>query len=117
VTLIDQQKEDTSLKIKSATEGLTTEYYKLLNSNKISKENASTIANYILSMKNETNLSDNYRRAIIKTLSPFSVYNNNNKKSFRSMTRQDLLSYLDSFRKPESVDPMHKWIGTYNLYI
>jgi hypothetical protein len=22
---------------------------------------------------------------------------------------------LDSFRKPEASDPLHKWIGTYNL--
>jgi hypothetical protein len=47
-------------------------------------------------------------------------YNNNstnNKKSFKEMTREDILSYLDSLRKPEASDPMHKWIGTYNLYI
>ena len=32
------------------------------------------------------------------------------------MTRlDDVLSYLDTL-KPESVDSMHKWIGTYNLY-
>ena len=29
------------------------------------------------------------------------------------MTRQDTIEYLDALRKPESVDPMHKWIGTY----
>jgi integrase len=27
-----------------------------------------------------------------------------------------LTAFLDSFRKPETVDPLHKWIGTYNLY-
>ena len=33
------------------------------------------------------------------------------------MTRKDdVLPFLDSVRKPESVDPMHKWIGTYNTY-
>ena len=32
------------------------------------------------------------------------------------ITRQDILSFLDSFRKIETVDPLHKWIGTYNLY-
>ena len=26
------------------------------------------------------------------------------------------LSFLDNYRKPESVDPMHKWIGTYNVF-
>jgi len=29
------------------------------------------------------------------------------------MTRQDVIDYLESFRKPESVDPLHQWIGTY----
>jgi hypothetical protein len=32
------------------------------------------------------------------------------------MTRDDMLSFLDSFRRSEVSDPMHKWIGTYNLY-
>jgi hypothetical protein len=32
------------------------------------------------------------------------------------MTRDDIIAFLDSFRKPESVDPFHKWIGTYNQY-
>jgi len=32
------------------------------------------------------------------------------------LTREDVLSFLDSFRKIESVDPLHRWIGTYNLY-
>jgi integrase len=30
--------------------------------------------------------------------------------------RDDLVSFLDSLRKTESVDPLHKWIGTYNTY-
>ena len=36
-------------------------------------------------------------------------------KPFTNMTREDILSYLDSLRKPEDSDPYHKWIGTYNL--
>ena len=32
------------------------------------------------------------------------------------MTREDLLSFLDSYRKAESADPLHKWIGIYNIY-
>jgi integrase len=31
------------------------------------------------------------------------------------MTRNDILSYLDSPRKPEASDPLHRFIGTYNL--
>jgi hypothetical protein len=66
-------------------------------------------------MKSETNLSDNYRRNILKITSSLSVFCKN--KPFKSMTRlDDVLSYLDTLRKPESVDSMHKWMGTYNLF-
>jgi hypothetical protein len=37
-------------------------------------------------------------------------------KHFKEVSREDVLSFLDCLRKPESVDPMHKWIGTYNNY-
>ncbi len=30
------------------------------------------------------------------------------------MTKQDILSYLNSLRKPHEQDPQHKWIGSYN---
>jgi len=32
------------------------------------------------------------------------------------MTRNDVIAYLNYVKKPESDDPMHKWIGTYNYY-
>jgi hypothetical protein len=99
-------------KIETATDGLNDEYRRCFT--KLSQDNAVITAGYILSVKSEANLSDNYRKSIIKTLSTFSVFCKN--KSFKSMTRQDLLSFLDSYRKAESIDPMHKWIGTYNLY-
>jgi integrase/recombinase XerD len=31
------------------------------------------------------------------------------------MTKEDILQYLDSFHRPEASDPLHKWIGSYNL--
>jgi integrase len=37
-------------------------------------------------------------------------------KTYKEMSREDVLLFLDSFRKAESVDPLHKWVGTYNLY-
>jgi integrase/recombinase XerD len=36
-------------------------------------------------------------------------------KNFKQLTRADILKYLDSLRKSEETDPIHKWIGTYNL--
>jgi hypothetical protein len=65
-------------------------------------ENALTIVNYILSMKNEINLSDNYRRLNIYALYRISKFFNN-KKSFKELVRDDLLQYLDSLRKPENI--------------
>ena len=48
------------------------------------------------------------------TLGNLSVYCND--KSLRQITRDEIIAFLDSFRKSEDVDPMHKWIGTYNTY-
>ncbi len=31
------------------------------------------------------------------------------------MGREEVLHYLDSSRKLDTSDPLHKWIGTYNL--
>ena len=65
-------------------------------------------------MKLETNLSTQYRKDLILLLSKFSAFMNN--KDFRDITRDDVLLFLERYRKPETVDPLHKWIGTYNLY-
>jgi site-specific recombinase XerD len=81
----------------------------------ISNENASTIVGYILAMITETNASDNYRKDTIRLLCSFSKYTKD--KSFRSITREEVISFLNARRKPESSDPLHKWIGTYNLYL
>jgi integrase len=81
---------------------------------RISTEDALIISNYIIAMKTETNPSDNYRKDNIRILYTFSKYNKN--KSFKTVTRDDIISFLDSYRRPESADPLHKWIGTYNLF-
>ena len=80
------------------------------------QDNALTIARFILSMKNEINLSDNYRSSLISNLSGLSNFYQDN-KSFSEITREDLQEYLNSLRKPEPIDPLHKWIGTYNYYL
>jgi hypothetical protein len=80
----------------------------------ISPKQAMIVVAYIKAMKLEANLSIQYRKDLILLLSKFSAYMNN--KDFRNITRDDVLSFLESYRKPENVDPLHKWIGTYNLY-
>jgi integrase len=43
--------------------------------------------------------------------------NHCNNKPYNDITKDELVSFLDSLRKPETVDPLHKWIGTYNNYL
>ena len=64
-------------------------------------------------MKTEINLSQNYRKDLIMFLPRFSDYVN---KNFKDVTRDDIISFLEGLRKTETKDPMHKWIGTYNLF-
>jgi len=102
-------------KIEDVTAGLRPSFSKALYEiSSSSEENALTIVNYILAMKTEINPSDNYRKDNIKLLYIFSKYSRN--KSFKAITREDIISFLESFRRPEAADPMHKWIGTYNIY-
>jgi integrase/recombinase XerD len=107
---------DSSLerKISLVTEGLSHQYTDRL-SNRIPKENALHIIDFILSMKTEINLSNHHIKNNIMALSLLSQFHKN-EKSFKVMTREDILSYLDRLRKPESTDPLHKWIGSYNVY-
>jgi integrase len=81
---------------------------------RILPENALIISEYIIAMKTEINPSDNYRGGNIRILYMFSKYHQN--KLFKTMTREDIISFLDSYRRPDAADPLHKWIGTYNLF-
>ena len=108
--------DSTRKKIIEATEGLPSEcfnylYNKVLPAN---EENALLICDYISSLRSEINPSDNYRKDTTILLCKFSLFFKN--ANLKELTREDILSFLDSFRKIESVDPLHKWIGTYNLY-
>ena len=78
---------------------------------KITRQNCAIIVNYILAMQTEVNPSPRYRVDTIFKLKQLAEFHN--PKSFRDMTRQDVIDFLDNLRKPESVDPMHKWIGTH----
>jgi integrase/recombinase XerD len=99
-------------KIDEICAGLQAAYNRNLRS--INHDNIKTIISYIVIMKTEVNLSDHYRKNIIDLLSRFSKHNND--KSFKDITRDDIIRFLDNHRKAEPADPLHKWIGTYNLY-
>jgi site-specific recombinase XerD len=99
-------------KIEETVNGIHKAYGVKLQS--IEQQNAEAIVDYIAAMRVETNLSDNYRGDNIETLTRLSKYHDN--KPFKNLERTDIISFLDSMRKTEARDPMHKWIGTYNLF-
>jgi integrase len=101
-------------KVEVTTAGLPARYSRTLK-NEISQGNALIICDFISALKTEINLSDNYRRSNIERLISLSRFHN--QKPFADIKRDDVLAFLDSVRKPESLDPMHKWIGTYNLFM
>jgi integrase len=99
-------------KIDDICAGLQDSYANSLRSLSI-ESNIVSIVNYIYALKTEINLAQNYRRDLIRFLPRFSGYVN---KNFKDVTRDAIILFLESFRKTETKDPMHKWIGTYNLY-
>ena len=99
-------------KLAQLTSGLPNSYHKAVCN--IPSFNALTISDYIRSMKMEINLSDHYKKDLIFLLCTFSKFNNH--QSFKELTREDILIFLNSFTKSEEYDPLHKWIGTYNIY-
>jgi integrase len=115
-------------KITTATQGIEGE-----NNNRIhyvtdqlkrtrlqSEENTITICDYIASLVSESNPVPQYKRTQIQLLCYLSsfFYDKQQKKQrklFSEMTRNDIISFLYSKRKSESEDPLHRWIGTYNI--
>src|SRR5215831_13701457 len=90
-------------KIENVTDGLATaRHFNFLHNDLLrqNKENTMIICDYIQSMRQELNLSDGYREDVIVLLGNFSMFLK--KKSFKEGTREDILSFLDSFRKPEA---------------
>lgn len=75
--------------------------------------NCKTICEYILAEQREINLKDSTKEGKIKVLIWLSAFLGG--KLFRHATKQDILSYLDSLRRPLSEDTNRKWIGSYNF--
>jgi tRNA nucleotidyltransferase/poly(A) polymerase len=119
VELKKEQEEEFDRKLEAVTAGLSGEYSNLLQ-DIIPREDALTVMGYMISLKVEINPSDNYRRDIIKCLTRFIAFCHQARrlkaKTLKQLDREDILAFLDSLRKSEALDPLHKWIGTYNLY-
>ncbi len=80
----------------------------------IQTQNQKIINDYIQARQTETNLASSTQVVTSDTLNRFSRFVN---KNFNDVTRNDIISFLNSVRKSETQDFIHKWIGTYNLYL
>jgi hypothetical protein len=106
-----------SRKIDLVTEGLEPCYKKILNE-RLSNNNANTVCDYIISSKRENNVGLHNIKLKIQTLVNFSEFIGTNKvlsKESTDITKDDVQMFLERYRKDENDDPLHKWIGTYNL--
>lgn len=100
-------------KLRSAVEGLNPYFHKILL--ELPKQNSAYIIDYVINdLKRENNASVNYVRMNIYAIVDLAKYCK--KQDFRKVTKEDVLSYLDSLKKAETQDPMHKWIGTHSLH-
>jgi integrase/recombinase XerD len=112
-------------KINLVTEGFMTitksPEFILSDRNRLSAENALTVCNYLLDMKREINPKPSYVKSTIQILSELSRHAGITTKFMDMMTELGgnkdniVLLYLDTCRKSENDDPLHRWVGTYNL--
>jgi integrase/recombinase XerD len=78
----------------------------------MNKTNDTIMMEYFEAMQTEINPSTNYVKTNQNTLDKLLDFHNN--KLLTEITREDIISYLNSLKKSDEIDPLHKWIGTYN---
>ena len=113
-TVLDPQIE-LERKIDTITKLLSRPYFNtiLKDLSKTNFENASTICNYIYMEQIELNIKNSTKEGKIKILVWLSNYFQD-QKSFKDITKFDILDFLTKLRKSPTEDPAHKWIGSYN---
>ena len=102
-------------KINAITKSCTKLYFNQIL-NKLAKENpenANIICDYIIAEETELNIKNSTKESRIKVITWLSEFFDN-QKSLNQMTKQDILLYMNSLRRPTSEDPNQRWVGTYN---
>jgi predicted nucleic acid-binding protein len=114
ITHSDEERE-LEKKLESITKSLRKQYFKnsLVTLSKKNIENARTICNYIIAEQTEINIKDSTKESKIKILVWLSNHFQD-QKSFKDLTKYDILDFLNTSRKSILEDPYQKWIGSYN---
>jgi integrase len=116
-TSLSQQHQQNNLNqnIEQVTIGLLPNYRRHLNNvAAINATNATAICDYVNAMKSEVNPADHYRKDTIELLTRLARKSGD--RTFKELTQEDIVAFLDTLRKSDELDPLHKWIGTYNLF-
>ena len=66
-----------------------------------------------MALQTEINLTKAYKDLNIWALRKLSQFHKD--KLFVDMRREEIISFLNSYRKTDALDPLHKWVGTYNI--
>ena len=104
--------EQLTSKIEIAGQGLKGWFVRRLEKHG-NKNNAFEIAKFVIATRTESNIVNKSSENFIFLLSRISDFV---RKDFKDFTRDDVISFLDTYRKPEADDPEHSWIGSYNLH-
>jgi len=114
------------MKICYITQSFSQGFFKnqLKNLARKNSDNANIICNYIIVEQTEFNIKESTKKGKIKALVYLSNHLNDT-KSFKDMTKQEILDHLNTFRKIENNNGNNnnssnnyndnKWIGTYNF--
>ncbi len=78
----------------------------------ISPSNTEIICKYIIAEQNEINIKESTKEGKIKTLIELVKFLDF--KDISEITKEDIFSYLNRFRKSDDDDADHRWIGTWN---
>ncbi len=74
--------------------------------------NTEIICKYIIAEQNEINIKESTKEGKIKVLIDLIKFLDF--KDLPDITKEDIFSYLNRFRKSEDDDLDHRWIGTWN---
>jgi hypothetical protein len=75
--------------------------------------NADLLARFIIQNRQNSIIAINTIEMYIDGIVYLENYHKH--KDLDKMDRNDIAIFLDSYRKPETIDPLHKWINTYNI--
>ena len=101
-----------SQRIAEATFELNKHYVTMV-AERMSSNNADILSRFIIYSKKERNNSRNTVMSFIDGIVYLENYHQH--KDLEKMDKNDITSFLDSYRKSEAEDPLHRWINTYNI--